>query len=708
MKPKIFFLLLLLIGFNISGQSPVSNLLPVPANINIKSGLLRINEILKIKIIGKAKDEILQRSALRLADKILKKSGNAVHSVIFNNEISNDSANIIVQVDKAEAMQIGLDESYKISVSERQVILKANNSIGAIRGMETLVQLLRSDANSNYFPEVEITDFPRFKWRGLMIDCARHFIPTDVLMRNIEAMAEVKMNVLHLHLSDNEGFRVESKMYPELQAKGSNGKYYLQKELKDLVSYAADRGIIIVPEFDMPGHSRSWFAGYPELASAPGPYKPGPGYSMDPANPVSPGNLLKFIKAFPTPAMDPSNEATYSFLNTFLSEVCDIFPSAYIHIGVDENNGVSWRNNSRIVDFMSRNGMTSTDELQSYFADRVNTIVTKHGRISIGWDEIYSPSISKNVLIQIWDTRAPKTKSVEILQHGNSEINSRGYYLDLFMPAYVHYLNDPMPYNCPDSLKKLVLGGEAAIWTELANEQNIEGRIWPRTAAIAERLWAPASVENVNDLYKRLFEINLSLAQQGLQHIEIYRKRIEKLAGNGNSESLKTLMDVLSPVKGYKRVMAQFFSKTAKNEPSELNEVADIANVDPEMRRQFRMQVASYLNKPSIKKEKELRDILYSWSKNHGRIDSLLKSNPRLNDIIIHSKNLSELARIGIKALDFLHMNTKPPLNWSSDKLAVIRAASESHAEVELSIVPEIEALVRQKLTPEQKGGQLF
>jgi hypothetical protein len=130
--------------------------------------------------------------------------------------------------------------------------------------------------------------------------------------------------------------------------------------------------------------------------------------------------------------------------------------------------------------------------------------------------------------------------------------------------------------------------------------------------------------------------------------------------------------------------------------------------VDPEMRRQFRMKVASYLNKPTVKKEKELRDILYSWSKNHERIDSLLKSNPKLNDIIIHSRNLSELARIGIKALDFLHMNTKPPVNWASDKLAVIKAASEVHAEVELSITPEIEALVRQKLAPEQKGGSLF
>ena len=708
MRFNLAFFLIFVTSIDFYGQSTATNLLPFPASINSKPAQLHINAVLRIQIIGPEKDELLQKAVIRLGEKIRKKTSAAIHTEIINSTISSDSAALLIKVDKAEKQYMGITESYHLSVTERQAILSASNSIGVIRGLETLVQLLKNNENLYYFPQVTISDSPRFPWRGLMIDVARHFIPVDVLKRNIEAMAEVKLNVLHLHLTDNEGFRFESKKYPELQGKGSGGKFYLQTELKELVSFGAERGIMIVPEFDIPGHTRSWFAGYPQLASSPGPYIPGPGYELDPSNPVNSSNLLKFIKAYPTPAMDPSKESTFEFLAGLLTEVFEVFPAPFIHIGVDENNGVAWRNNPAIVDFMTKKGISSTDEMQSWFAERVNSIVSKHGRTAIGWDEIFSNSISKNIMIQVWDTRAPKTKSVEILRHGNTEINSRGYYLDLFMPAFVHYLNDPMPYNCPDSLKKYVLGGEAAIWSELVNDHNIEGRIWPRTAAIAERFWSPASTENVNDLYKRLIELNQSLSTQGLQHIEIYQKRIKELAGNGNYEGLKALIDLLSPVKGYKRVMAQFLDKTSKSNAPELDEVADIANVDPLERRQFRMKVSSYLAKPSIKKEKELRDILYFWSQNHEKIDSLIKSNPKLKGILIHSKNLSELSRIGIKALDYIRMNTKPPINWSSDKLAVIKAASEPSAEVNLSIVPEIEALVRQKLTPEQQGFSGF
>jgi hexosaminidase len=149
--------------------------------------------------------------------------------------------------------------------------------LGALHGLETLLQLLTKNKNGEfYFPLVSIHDAPRFSWRGLMIDVSRHFSPVDVLKRNIDAMAAVKMNVLHLHLTDNEGFRVESKMFPQLHMKGSNGDYYTQAQIKDLISFAEERGIIIVPEFDMPGHTKSWFAGYPQLASGPGPYEPWP------------------------------------------------------------------------------------------------------------------------------------------------------------------------------------------------------------------------------------------------------------------------------------------------------------------------------------------------------------------------------------------------------------------------------------------------
>jgi hexosaminidase len=691
-----------------NAQTTGLTLFPMPKSMNIKAGKLRLSGKVTIAVSGPEKDELLGRSVIRLAYKIQNKSKTLIYPVIVKNREHLDSFSIVLMAEKSATMQIGMEESYSISVKGNQLILQANNTIAAMRGMETILQLLTSDDIGYYFPEVEINDAPRFPWRGLMIDVSRHFIPLEVLKRNIEAMSEVKMNVLHLHLSDNEGFRFESKKFPDLQGKGSNGKYYTQSELLDLVSFASDRGILIVPEFDIPGHSKSWFAGYPQLASSPGPFKPGPGYMADASNPINPANLLKFIKTYPTPAMNPAKESTYEFLDTFFTEVSHVFPSPYIHIGVDENNGVVWMNNNSIVDFMNEKGMHSTDKLQEYFAQRVDEIIKKHGKATIGWEEIYSAAISKKVLLQIWDTRAPKTRSIEILRHGNYEINSRGYYLDLFMPAYVHYLNDPLPYQCPDSLKRLVLGGEAAIWTELANEENIESRIWPRTAAVAERLWSQASQENVDDMYRRLFVINQSIAQHGLQHIEKYERRLSNLAGKEDYEGLKTLVDVLSPVKGYKRVMALFFNPFMQNETSTLDSIADIAWVDPEVRRKFRIEIISYFDKPTASKEKEIRKTLYSWSKNHERIDSLLRANPKLVSLFPLSKDLTEVSRIGIKALDYLHMKSKPPVSWTSEKLSVLKSASKAQAEVELSIVPEIEALVRQKLTPEQKGFPLF
>jgi len=180
-------------------------------------------------------------------------------------------------------------------------------------------------------PAVTIKDQPRFPWRGLLIDVSRHFIPLDVLKRNVDGMVAVKLNVLHLHLSDDQGFRVESKRFPKLHEMGSDGMYYTQGELRDFVAYAHDRGIRVLPEFDTPGHSRSWFVGYPELASNPGPYK------VDPEGPDS--------------VTDPTQEGTYKFLDKFVDEMAKVFPDAYFHIGGDEVDGKHWDANPKIQAF---------------------------------------------------------------------------------------------------------------------------------------------------------------------------------------------------------------------------------------------------------------------------------------------------------------------------------------------------------------------
>ena len=203
-----------------------------------------------------------------------------------------------------------------------------------MRGLETFLQLVQITSDGFAVPAIAIQDKPRFPWRGLMIDVGRHFIPLEVLKRNLDGMAAVKMNVFHWHLSENQGFRVESKRFPKLQEMGSDGLYYTQDQVRDLIAYARDRGIRVVPEFDMPGHSTAWFVGYPELASAPGPYQ-----------------IERKWGVF-DPAMDPTQERTYKFLDEFIGEMAKLFPDQFFHIGGDEVNGKQWDANPKIQAFM--------------------------------------------------------------------------------------------------------------------------------------------------------------------------------------------------------------------------------------------------------------------------------------------------------------------------------------------------------------------
>jgi hexosaminidase len=218
----------------------------------------------------------------------------------------------------------------------------------------------------------------------LTIDVSRHFIPFEVLQRNVDAMAAVKLNVLHLHLSDDQGFRVESKKFPKLQEMGSDGLYYTQNQIRELIAYARDRGIRVIPEFDMPGHSTSWFVGYPELASTPGPYQTERKWGIF------------------DPAMDPTREETYVFLDKLIGEMAALFPERYLHIGGDEVNGKQWNANSRIQKYMRAHSMTTVQELQQYFTARVERIVSKHQKFMAGWDEVLSPAMPKDIVIQTW------------------------------------------------------------------------------------------------------------------------------------------------------------------------------------------------------------------------------------------------------------------------------------------------------------------
>src|SRR5580698_9102695 len=230
--------------------------------------------------------------------------------------------------------QLGEDESYHLVVATDHVELSAPNPLGILHGLQTFLQLVHITPQGFAAPVVTINDQPRFLWRGLMIDVGRHFMPLDVIERNIDGMEAVKLNVLHWHLSDDQGFRVESKQFPMLTEKGSNGSFYTQREVRRVVEYARERGIRVVPEFDMPCHTTAWFAGYPQIASGTGPYEIATKWGVLDA------------------AMDPTRETTYEFLDKFIGEMTALFPDAYFHIGGDECDGKEWDANARIQAYM--------------------------------------------------------------------------------------------------------------------------------------------------------------------------------------------------------------------------------------------------------------------------------------------------------------------------------------------------------------------
>lgn len=347
----------LLVPFAAALPKPQLNVMPTPSVVEFGTGQLLLHRSFSIAVEG-FQDAMLERGVQRFVAELSRETGMLLKDKVAGS--TNPSLVIHAEHGSEAVPRRGEDESYELTVSESGAKLTVPNPLGILHGLQTFLQLVATSPNGFAVPAVTLKDQPRFAWRGLLIDVSRHFIPLNVLKRNVDGMAAAKMNVLHLHLSDNEGFRVESKRFPKLHELGSDGLYYTQNEIRDLVSYAHDRGIRVLPEFDTPAHSGSWFVGYPELASNPGPY------TLEPGGTDS--------------VTDPTREATYKFLDKLIAKMAQIFPDAYFHIGGDEVNGQHWDANPKIQAFMHSHGMKNSQDLQAYFNQRLQKILRKHNK----------------------------------------------------------------------------------------------------------------------------------------------------------------------------------------------------------------------------------------------------------------------------------------------------------------------------------------
>jgi hexosaminidase len=651
------------------------DLMPVPAHVTPGEGRFRVDESLAVCRDGapaptaRTKDRAF-RAAARFMSRLEGRTGLFLKQDFLAAQDPAGEGGLHYAFDRPGKLVPSEDESYTLTVASGSVRLEAKTDLGVLRGFETLLQLLGADESGYYFPCVTITDAPRFTWRGLLIDVGRHFQPVEVIKRNLDGMAALKMNVLHLHLTEDQGFRVESKVFPKLAELGSDGMFFTQSQIRDLVDYAADRGIRIVPEFDLPGHSTSWFVAYPEFSSAPGTY-----------------TIERHFGVF-APTFDPTNERVYRFLDAFFKEMAGLFPDPYMHIGGDEVEGHQWDANPGIQAFKKKHGFATNDALQAYFNGRLLKILTKHGKKMVGWDEILQPGLPKDIVIQSW---RGQESLVEAAKKGYQGILSNGYYIDLCQSAEFHYLNDPLPADSPldEAGRALILGGEATMWSELVTPETIDSRIWPRTAAIAERFWSPASVRNVDDMYRRLGPVSLSLEELGLLHIKNAGMLLRRLAGTPRVRPLAVLAEAVEPLENYQR-----HGQAAYTSLSPFTRFVDACAPESLPARRFSRKVERYLASKDPLLGQELRARLEAWRDNHALVLPLLADAPALREIEPLSANLSRIAALGIEALGRLANGEFQPPAWAAEKSAILAEAAKPAAHAELVVVKAIGRLV--------------
>ena len=649
----------------------VNTLMPQPAHLTVGEGWLPVAPGFSVSF-DKTHDERLEEAVQRDLHRLENQTGVMVQPA------ASGSATLAISVDGPgeEVQGVDEDESYTLEINPQHAHLHAATDVGAMHGMETLLQLVQADARGCWLPAVSIQDAPRFPWRGLMIDVGRHFEPVSVIERTLDGMAEVKMNVFHWHLTDDQGFRIESKSYPKLTGMGSDGNYYTQEQAREVVAYARARGIRVVPEFDIPGHTTSWMVGYPDLASAPGPF-----------------SIERHFGVF-NPVMDPTRDGTYQFLDKFIGEIADIFPDAWLHIGGDENNGVEWKNNAKIQAFAAAHNLHGTAAIQAYFNQRLLPILTKHGKKMIGWDEILTPELPKDVMVQSWrgfDSLAAGAKQ------GYSGILSAGYYLDHMDPASAHYRVDPVPAGSdltPEQAAR-ILGGEACMWAEYVGPRTIDSRIWPRTAAIAERLWSLRTVTSEDDMYRRLAVESLRLEQFGLTHVSHEATSLRALSGTPDIDALRPLMAVLEPVDFDTR--SNWSEHHGITTLSPLDNLVDALPPDPPSRHDFGDLMSTYLQDPVGHPEVEsaLEETFRSWSADPHRME-LLSSSPRLAEALPRAQQLAEMGTMGLEALSYLSSGVPAPPGWKAHKLAILDEAQRPIALTRFTVLPAMRALVNE------------
>jgi len=524
---NLLYLLALLAFTSVHAQNSTLNLIPQPVEIKQNSGFYTLT---KSTTVGYNKSEGREISG-KLAQKLSVATGFKILAT------QESRSKIQLNLNAAPDPKLG-KEGYTLVSTSKGVVITANQPAGLFNGMQTLLQLLPKEIESKKvvpakwtIPAVQITDYPRFGWRGLMLDVSRHFFTKDEVKQYIDEMARLKFNTFHWHLTDDEGWRIEIKSLPKLTEvgawrvqryghfgdrdfpkpgeKATDGGFYTQDDIKEVIQYAAERNITIVPEIDVPGHSMAAIAAYPELSC-----KKDTGTFVSPGSGFSEWYGNNTFKMNVENALNPSDENVYVFLDKVFTEVAALFPGQYIHVGGDECYKGYWSEDEGCRALMKKLGIRHVEDLQGYFMNRVEAILKKNGKKLIGWDEILDGGIAPEATVMSW--RGIKG-GIEAAKMGHDVVMSPTTF------AYLDYVQgertvDPPIYaslrlkKCysfepvPDGVDaKYILGGQGNLWTEqVPTLRHAQYMIFPRAWALSEVYWSPKETKNWDNFIQRV------------------------------------------------------------------------------------------------------------------------------------------------------------------------------------------------------------
>ena len=644
-------------------------MLPVPQSVRERDSRFVVDSTLRFVITG-FRDGRLHRAIDRTISRLEQRTGQPL---AHRRDASSGEGAVVVEVVRAGGAVQGVDEDegYVLDISAGGVALRAETVVGAMRGLETLLQLVSNDSSSFFLPGLTITDAPRFPWRGLLVDASRHFMPVDQIKRTLDGMSMVKLNVLHWHLSDDQGIRVESRRFPKLHLLGSDGLYYTQAQIRDVVAYARDRGIRVVPEFDMPGHSTAWFVGYPQYSAQRAPI------------------AIRREWGGADAIFDPTREATYTFIARFIAEFVPLFPDAYWHIGGDEVEGKHWDSNPRIVAWRKRHGLRDNDALQAHFNKRLSKILAAHGRRMVGWDEVLHPDLPPNTVVQSW--RGTQYLA-DAATRGFSGLLSAPWYLDHIKPAADYYVADPVPLfdGLTAAQQRLILGGEACMWSEYITAESADSRIWPRLGAVAERLWSPREVTDVGSLYNRLDILAGRLEAMGLRVQSHSARLLRKLAPGLDVTPIESLFTAVQPPS-----FGQSTNGKMMNQRDPLSRLVDAARPDPPGRWMTERLVRRLaLNAADTPARDSLAVLFAAWVKLQPSVARLGALSPTLAQALPVNNALARVASIGLEALGYLGTGARPQPGWSEALVTELQQYDKPQETLRVAITAEVRKLV--------------